>query len=148
MYVLRNGLQASAKPNVFIDLYRRGHSLSQSPCPWVESEPCSGHAVAEDNFEDFLCAYGSTTGFLLCFHGIYDPLFLFSPSVLLLSIAGSKAGGSQSLHCAILERAVESDRSGLDSWLHHLLAVGLRARVLVSLNLSFFICKIKIIKCF
>ena len=41
--------------------------------------------------------------------------------------------------------ALQSDQSWLDSS-HHLLAVRLSARILASLNLSFLICKMKIIK--
>lgn len=146
--MLRNGLQAFVKLNTSMDLCPRDCSLAQAPCPRAESENCDGHAIVNDNSEHFLCILHlySRIPALLPRYGIQDPLLLLSLALQLLSTARSKAGGSPpytvlySKDCRI--------RPGLDSWLHHLLAVGLRAKVLIFLNLSFFICKIKIIKFF
>lgn len=94
--MLRNGLLAFAKLNFLMDLCPRGHSVSQSPCPLMESQYDCCHAAKDHKLKHFLCTYG-----FLFMHripaflprcGVYDPLLPSPSSSLLQSAARSRCG--------------------------------------------------------
>lgn len=137
--MLRNGLQAFAKLNFLMDLCPRGHSVSQSPCPLMESQNYCCHAAKDHKLEHFLCTYGflfmHRIPAFLPRRGVSDPL-LPLPHLACCCILQLEPG----VGITILALCYTGKSYGVRPWLLHLLAVrpGLS-------ELHFLICKMKII---